>query len=176
MKRALGLAMVLVLVGAGLVAATTFPLPSQLAYLARGNGWLVLTELPSEDLSLLHSVDVATDREGWRELWGRTAGLTDFAPYVNFERQVVAVFVEGTNRCTASIDFSDLVIDHVNRLVHAVISQTRSCMQLDVSGQAVFVVAIARDRLPASPFILQLGPEPLCGSCAEAPDRVIVDL
>jgi hypothetical protein len=175
-KRALGLAMALMLVGAGVVAATTFPFPSQLAYHPRGNGWLVLTQLQSEDPRLVHSVGVATDREGWHELWGRIAGLADLAPYVNFERQIVAVFVEGTNSCTTGVDFRNLVIDHADRLVHAVISQTRGCMQLDVSGLVVFVVAIARDRLPAGRFILQLGPEPVCGSCADPSDSVIVDL
>ena len=74
------------------------------------------------------------------------------------------------------MSFDGVVFDQQHALVHSQISDTKTCHFLDLSGSAVFAVALSRDRLPASPFILQLGPEPVCGSCADPPDSVIVDL
>jgi hypothetical protein len=175
-KRALGLAMVLILVVTGVVAASTFPLPGQPALLPRGNGWLVLYADRTAQTEWAHAVDVATTESEWSDLWGRVAGLTDFQPYVNFDRSIVAVFGVGTNSCTASVSFDGVVFDQQHALVHSQISDTKTCPFLDLSGAAVFAVALSRDRLPPSPFTLQLNREPVCRSCTDPPDRLIVDL
>jgi hypothetical protein len=168
--------MVLILVVTGVVAASTFPLPGLPALMPRGNGWLVLYADRTAQTEWAHTVDVATTESEWSDLWGRVAGLTDFQPYVNFDHSIVAVFGVGTNSCTASVSFDDVVFDKRSRLVYSVISETRTCPFLDLSGAAVFAVALSRSQLPASPFTVQLRSEPLCGSCSDPPDRLIVDL
>jgi hypothetical protein len=172
MKRALGLLMTLMLLGAGVVAAADFPIPTRPA-LPAGAGWRLIYEQLPADRDFAYRVAVATDDDGYRRLWDDVAGLTGFAPYVDLNAHVVALFADGISSCTTGVSFDGLVIDTGRRIVHADIRRTATCPNLDLAGSAVFLVAIARDGLPELPFTLQLDREQLCSGC---PDSVVVDL
>lgn len=177
MKRALALALVLLLAGAGMVAADAFPFPLRFQpELPRGDGWRVIYADFPADSRFAFRVEVATDSASFSQLWGEVAGQSRLRRPEDLERNIVALFAVGTGSCTTGASFDGLVVADQQRLVHAEISMSRTCPFLDLNGSAVFLVAIARDRLPASPFTLQLGPQPACGSCAGPADRLTVDL
>lgn len=176
MKRALALALVLLIAGAGIVAADAFPFNLGLQpELARGPGWRVIYADFPADSRFAYRVELATDDASFSALWSDVAGPSRPARPENLERNVVALFAVGTGSCTTGASFDGLVFAE-QRLVHAEISTSRKCPFLDLNGAAVFLVAIARDRLPESPFTLQLEPQPTCGSCADPADRLTVDL
>jgi hypothetical protein len=69
-----------------------------------------------------------------------------------------------------------VVFDLQRAFLYSHVDEARTCWRLDLSGAAVFAVALSRSRLPASPFTVQLRREPICRSCVDTPDSVIVDL
>jgi len=175
MKRALALAMTLLMLGASVVAADAFPLPGH-DDMPRGNGWRVVYADRTSETEWAYRVEVATSRSEWYKLWPQVAGLTDFAPYVNFDNSIVAVFGTGTGSCTTGVRFDGVVFNHAQALVHARIAEGRRCGFLDLNGSAVFAVALSRARLPAGSFTVQLGEQPVCRRCADPPDSVTFDL
>ena len=163
--------MMLVLLGTGVVAADEFPLSNKRP-LPAGDGWRVLYADFPASFELAYRVAFATDRASYAVVWAMASGSSGPAPIVAFDSQVIALFATGANSCTAAVSFDRVVFDAERRLVHAEISETRTCMLLDLTSSAVFVVALARDRLPVAPFTLQLGSERLCHDC---PDAITVD-
>ncbi len=105
-KRALGLAMVISLITAGIVAADAFPLPG-LRYQPSGPGWRLLTEMRDPSASMAFRVRAATDRGAlaalWNELgWNDLIGVHD-AWAVDFQHEIVVLFGVGIGSCTVSV-------------------------------------------------------------------------
>jgi hypothetical protein len=91
--------------------------------------------------------------------------------------EVVAFFSEGVGSSCPEVAIGDIIIDRDARLVYGRFvddvaaragNTPRACTD-DLVGSQTFVVALARERLPASPFTLRLehdliGCHPDCGS------------
>ena len=122
-----------------------------------GDGWRLLgDELVGEP----YRTGIATTDEQYRRLW-RQVGMTAQRPAVDFANEVVVWFgaVYGST-CPIRLDDVAVVADHEPALVHAVTvvpGGTGSCT--DDANPHAYVVAIDRDRLPAGPFAIQLGPD-----------------
>lgn len=169
MRRATALALVLLLVSGGIAFADNFPVPVR-GDPPSGPGWRLLSE---RIVSSGHAftVDAATDRASLARLWTELSPRSS-PPLVYFEREIVALFAVGISSCTTGVRLDRVVIDRSAGLVYSVTSESRRCPHLDLTGAAVFIVALARDALPSSPFTLQLHAEPTCGSCAVPEDRL----
>jgi hypothetical protein len=181
--RALALATVTALLVASVVLADTFPLVGN-SYTPSGYGWRLIAQVGSAvdpDRNMAFRVRAAGDEAAFLTLWhdlgwdGRAQ--TDFTGMplrlaVDFEREIVVFFGVGIGSCTDGVDLVDVVIDASNRLVYSVTKERSHCGFLDLTGAIVFVVALDRGALPASPFTLQLHARPTCGSCTEPEDRL----
>jgi hypothetical protein len=181
--RALVLALAVALLTASVVAADAFPIPGS-RHQPSGLGWRLVSEVDG-DANMAYRVRVASDAATlaalWHELDWEDRGRYDLAyvpPWlaVNFEREIVVLFGVGVGSCTTGVQLDDVVIDTANQLVYSVTSEQRKCPFLDLTGAAVFVVALDRAVLPPSPFTVQLHAEPTCGSCVNPDDRVTVSL
>ena len=178
MKRAAALALALLLVAAGVVAADTFPLPG-FAHARVGVGWRLMAELHDRSGAMAFRVRTAGDEASYAALWHelgpaatRNALIGPQRPAVNFDSEIVAVFGEGISSCTTGVRLDDVVIDRAARTVHSEMTENRTCLHLDLTGSIVFVVALSREALPESPYTIQLHARPTCRSCTEHEDRV----
>jgi hypothetical protein len=169
-KRALALVLMLFLVAAAVVAADAFPLSNKQP-LPAGVGWrVVYADFPA-DPDHAYRVGLATDRETYHALWTDVGRTTVPPPQLDLGSQVVALFAVGAGSCTTAVSLRTVVFDHERRIVYAEFSE-RTCGLLDLHSSAVFLVAIARDRLPSTSFTLQLRRDRLCAGC---PDGMTVD-
>jgi hypothetical protein len=177
--RAFSLALALALLTASIVAADVFPIPGA-RYEPSGPGWRLLSEV-HDSIGMAFRVRAATDRTAFGALWqdlgwdGRgRRDLTGVPPWqaVNFEREIIVLFGVGISSCTVDVQLDDVVIDRSSRLVYSVTTEHHTCGYLDLTGAAVFVVALDRGALPPSPFTVQLHAEPTCRSCQEPEDRL----
>ena len=122
-----------------------------------GDGWRLLGEgLVGEP----YRTGIATTEEQYAALW-QQAGLTGPPPPGDFATEVVVWFgaVYGSD-CPIRLD--DVAVDTAREpaLVHAVTvvpGGTGACT--DDANPHAYVVAVDRDRLPAGPFAIQLGPD-----------------
>jgi hypothetical protein len=119
---------------------------------------------------------IATDEGAYRRVW-ENAGLTGARPDVDLESEVVIWFGAGIGPDCADLRLDAVVVEADRSVVHAVISpvDTSAPCATDADPYA-FVVALARDRLPAGPFVIQLDAD---GPRAETPEEraiVLVDL
>ncbi len=117
---------------------------------------------------------IATTDEQYAALWQR-AGLTTPPPQVDFTREVVVWFgaVYGSS-CPIRLDDVAVVTNREPALVHAVAvipGYTGACAADD--NPHAYVVAVDRDRLPAGPFAIQLGPDDPPEGAPE--ERTLVD-
>jgi hypothetical protein len=86
-------------------------------------------------------------------------------------REVIAFFSDGIGSSCPELALAAVTIDRQERLVYAAFRDPlgpRACTA-DLVGAQTFVVALARDRLPPSPFTLRLRAEliachPDCGA------------
>jgi hypothetical protein len=139
-----------------------------------GDGWRLLgDELVGES----YRTGIATNEDQYDNLW-RRVGMTSERPAVDFTSEVVVWFgaVYGS---TCPIRLDDVVIEAGGDrgLVHAetvVPGGTGACTD-DANPHAYFV-AIERDRLPAGPFAIQLGPDDPPVGVPEERTLVDVDL
>ncbi len=178
MRRASALALVILLVGAGVVAADSFPLPGT-AHAQVGDGWRLLANVHDRTRAMAFRVRAATDNPGYSAMWHELGPAATHSmligsarPPVNFDSEIVVLFGVGIGSCTVGVHLIDVVIDRSTRLVHSVTTQRRNCLHLDLTGSVVFVVALARGALPLAPFTIQLRAEPTCRSCTEHEDRL----
>ena len=140
----------------GMVEVTVHPLPpDDWSNATQGEGWRLLAA--GEAHNDAYTVRAATDEAAWNEMWA-DIGLDGDAPSVAFEDEVVVSFGHGIGSSCP-----ELRLDAVE-LGSLVFSRTsdplapRNCTA-DLTGAAVFVVAIERHALPDEGFTLQLGPE-----------------
>ncbi|MET0831867.1 MAG: hypothetical protein ABWY62_05740, partial [Acidimicrobiia bacterium] len=122
-----------------------------------GDGWRLLGE---ELVGETYRTGIATTDEKYAALW-QQAGLTTPPPPVDFTTEVVVWFgaVYGSS-CPIRLD--DVAVDTdrelpLLRAVTVVPGGTGACTA-DAKPHA-YVVAVERDRLPAGPFVIQLGPD-----------------
>ncbi|MEP7360580.1 MAG: hypothetical protein ABI744_03280 [Chloroflexota bacterium] len=183
MVRAVALAIVVALLTASVVVADVFPIVGN-RFAPSGNGWRLVTTVGSTvdpDANMAFRVRAARDRAAFTARWhglgweehART-DATGIQPWlaVDFEREIVVLFGVGIGSCTDGVDLEDVVIDASNRLVYSITKERSHCGFLDLTGAIVFVVALDRGALPASPFTLRLHAQPTCRSCTEPEDEL----
>jgi hypothetical protein len=105
-------------------------------------------------------------------------GVGGDAPIVDFSNEIVAAFSEGNNQSCPERRLDGVTIDPDRSLVY---SQTSDPARLIVScpaalgGSVYFVVALRRDALPPSPFVVRLREQCLGERCGQH-EEVTVDL
>jgi hypothetical protein len=126
-----------------------------------GDGWRLLVAGRSP---LGMAVGYAEQAADLAREWTRF-GLPNEPPVLNAD-EVALIFSAGIGSTCVDRRLDALVIDADEPAIYPMISDPlapRGCTT-DLIGGVAFVVAVARDRLPAAPFAVRLGPEPL--SCA----------
>jgi hypothetical protein len=160
----------------GKLDATIYPLPGPWENVASGPGWRLVANGPT-DTGRAYSVDAATDVASWTRLWAET-GLGGSIPPIDLAREIVVAFGEGLSRSCAEVRLDGVTLDLAARLVYHQSSDPlspRGCL-LDLSAAHVFVVALDRAALPASPFVVQLLPPGVCDDCgSQARIQVTLD-
>ena len=153
----------------GKVDVKAYPLPGPWANTESGPGWRLLAAGQAGS-DLAYTALAATDPDAGEQLWA-TLGLEGDLPSVDFATEVVATFGHGIGSSCA-----ELRLDGVRIEGGVVFSETsdplspRACTD-DLTGAAVFVVALEREALPDDGFTLQLGPDgtPAGGEPMEVP-------
>lgn len=160
----------------GAVVVDLYPADKPWTQPTEGIGWRLLgvfdTELP-------YTVAVAVDDAQLALEWQRYR-LPGDPPAWDSSLEVVIILSDGIGSTCTELRLDAVVMDGAARLVHGEFSdpyQPRGCTA-DLAGGKTFVVAVARDRLPPSPFTLRIhadpiGCEPDCGS---GPSTLKVDL
>ena len=173
------MALAIALLTASIVAADVFPIPG-VRHEPSGPGWRLLSKV-NDSTDMAYRVRAATDPAGFAALWRDLTAddpmrrdFTNVPPWLaaNFEREIIVLFGVGISSCTVDVQLDDVVIDRSSRLVYSVTTEHHTCGYLDLTGAAVFVVALDRGALPPSPFTVQLHAEPTCRSCQEPEDRL----
>lgn len=82
------------------------------------------------------------------------------------------MFGVGAASCTTAVQLNDVFFDRSARLIYSETTDHWKCGFLDLNGSIAFIVALARDALPESPYAIQLRAQPTCRSCTEHEDRV----
>jgi len=141
-----------------------------------GPGWRLLAVFDTE---LPYTVGIAVDDAQLATEWQRY-GLPADPPPWDPSRELVIILSDGIGSTCTELRLDAVVMDADARLVHGEFSdpfQPRGCTA-DLAGGKTFVVAVARDLLPPSPFMLQLHAEPMpCDpDCVMGPASMEVDL
>ena len=163
---------VLVLVVAWAGCTSALPDESSPGVRTEGDGWRQLGRFRT---NVPYTVRLAADAE---ELAAELEwhGIAAAPPNWDPAREVIAFFSEGIGSSCPEVAISDITIDRDGQRVYATFADPvaaqlgntlRACTD-DLVGAQTFVVALARDRLPASPFSLALeedvvGCHPDCG-------------
>ena len=130
--------------------------------------------LADELVGPTYTTTVALDDSQYVDLW-RSVGLSSGRPPVDFATSIVIHFgaTYGSGGCE-DIRFEDVVIDEGEQLVYAEISGPGGPCNDDANPRA-FVVAVAREVLPADPFRVQLESDLRCVGC-DGSERTVVYL
>jgi hypothetical protein len=150
----------------GTVVVHLYPADKPWTQPTEGPGWRLLGVF---DTDLSYTVAIAVDRAELKTQWERY-GLPNDPPAWEPSREVVIILSDGIGSSCPELRLDGVVMDADARLVHGEFSDPyapRACTA-DLVGAKTFVVAVARDRLPSSPFTLRLlaepiGCEPDCG-------------
>lgn len=152
--------------------ALALPVQSSPGVRAEGDGWRLLGRFRT---SVPYTVRLATDAE---ELEAELEwhGIAAAPPNWDPAREVIAFFSEGIGSSCPEVAISDITIDRDGQRVYATfadpvavqLGNTPRACTADLVGAQTFVVALARDGLPAGPFRLALeedvvGCHPDCG-------------
>lgn len=157
------------------LSACSVALPDESGPMMRteGDGWRQLgrfrTNVPYTVRLANDADELATEME-WH-------GIAAAPPEWDPSREVIAFFSEGVSSSCPEVAISGIAIDREGRRVYAAfvdpvafqVGNTPRACTADLVGSQTFVVALARDRLPESPFSLALeedviGCHPECGS------------
>jgi hypothetical protein len=121
-----------------------------------GDGWRLLATEPTGQP---YRTGIAWDAQSLADLWAE-AGISADVPAVDFQTEVVIWFGAVVSGSCPDVRLDDVVIDDGQRMVHAeivLVDPPMACTS-DANPRA-YLVAVARSRLPAPTFALQLGPE-----------------
>jgi hypothetical protein len=152
----------------GAQSTPTAPTPSPPAETVR----TLATGLAAAGFQDPFSVAVATNEADYGALW-QAFQLRSLPPTADLEREIVIYLgMAGSSSCPEV--FRGLVVDRSVPSVHADWQPlpNRACTD-DLESQGV-LLAVARDGLPDQPFILQLRAQPVCATCANHPDQLLV--
>lgn len=160
----------------GTVVVLLYPADKPWTQPTQGPGWRLLGVF---DTNLSDTVAIAVDRPGLVTEWQRYR-LPGDPPAWEPSREVVIILSVGIGSNCRERRLDAVVMDADARLVHGEISdplEPRFCL-LDLVGAKTFVVAVARNLLPPSPFTLRLRAEPIgCEpDCGMGPATLEVDL
>jgi hypothetical protein len=135
-----------------------------------GEGWRLLAdEAPAGEP---YRTGIASDAGSLSELWTRI-GLDAPVPEVDFESEVVIWFGAVYGSSCPDIRLDDVVVD--GTIVHAVIVMPNPPVACtDDANPHAYVVALERAKLPAGPFVIQLGPDDPPAGVPE--ERTVVDV
>lgn len=150
--------------------STLTPAPSAPAETVR----TLATGLAAAGFENPFGVAVATNDADYRSLWP-LFGLRSLAPPVAFDRELVIYLgMAGSSSCPEV--FRGLVVDESIPAVYADWQPhppNQACTD-DLQSQGV-LLAVARSELPDQPFVLQLRAQPICATCPDHPDQLVVD-
>jgi hypothetical protein len=132
-----------------------------------GPGWRLLGVF---DTDLPYTVAFAVDDAQLATEWQRY-GLPGDPPAWDPSQEIVIILSDGIGSTCTELRLDAIVLDADAGVVHGEFSdpyQPRGCTA-DLAGGKTFVVAVARDQLPPSPFTLRIHAEPIgcepdCGS------------
>ena len=135
-----------------------------------GDGWRLLGH--EAGVGPGYRTGIATTPEQLEALW-REAGLSGAPPVVDFVPEVAIWFSAVTGSSCPDVRFDGIAVDRGQALVWPEIARLDlGACTADIYPHT-FVVAVRRDRLPAAPFGIQLGPDaPPAGAPEE---RTVVD-
>lgn len=160
----------------GSIVVDLYPADKPWTQPMEGPGWRLLGVF---DTGLPYTVGFAVDDAHLATEWQRY-GLSGDPPAWDPSREVVIILSDGIGSTCVELRLDGMVLDVDARVVHGEFSdpyQPRGCTA-DLAGGKTFVVAVARDQLPPSPFTLQIHADPMpCDpDCASGPASLEVDL
>ena len=120
-----------------------------------GDGWRLLVDRAGAGQP--YRTGIASDELSLDALWA-TLELSEPLAEVDFETEVVIWFGAVYSGSCPEIRLDDVVVDEESATVHASIVQTDPgvACTADANPRA-YVVSVDRSRLPAGPFVIQLG-------------------
>jgi hypothetical protein len=160
----------------GVIVVGLYPADKPWTQPTEGPGWRLLGAFDSH---LPYTVAITLDRPQLATEWERYGLPGDPAAWEP-SREVVIILSDGIGSSCPELRLDGVVMDADARLVHGEFSDPyapRVCT-LDLVGAKTFVVTVARDLLPPSPFTLRLHAEPIgCEpDCGMGPSTLEVDL
>lgn len=160
----------------GSIVVDLYPADKPWTQPTEGDGWRLLGAF---DTNLPYTVATAVDRAQLATEWERY-GLPDDPPAWEPSREIAIILSDGIGSSCPELRLDAVVMDADARLVHGEFSDPytpRECTA-DLAGGKTFVVAVAKDVLPPSPFTLRLRAEPIgCEpDCGMGPSTLQVDL
>lgn len=158
----------------GRLVARIFPLPGPWQNVAAGPGWRLIAAGTSRTEA--YTIRVATTDEEWQQLWTAVDPVNPRPP-ADLANEIVVSFGHGIGSSCPERRLDGVGIDPFARRVFSDTSDPlapRNCTA-DLAGGAFFLVGLARDQLPESPFTVVLNRDPVCRDCAAEPS-VTVDL
>ncbi|CAN5816487.1 hypothetical protein BH23CHL8_BH23CHL8_03140 [soil metagenome] len=138
-----------------------------------GDGWRLVGH--RQGGGEVYRTGIATDERAYRRLW-RLAEMRGRPPAVDLTDHVVLWFAEPHGSSCPERRLDDVVVDRETRRVYPLLVDPEANLGCtdDIAGSWQFLVALERSRLPAGPFMLQLGPgDPPAGAPRE---RTVVDI
>ena len=127
----------------------------------QGDGWSLVGYQHKDARGKSYRTGLATDATQYRRLWERS-DVTDEAPEVDFEQNVVLWFAIGHGSSCPNLRMDDVLIDHETAVIYPqVVDLDGSVMCTDdLVGTYQYVVALDRGQLPTGPFVVQMsGPD-----------------
>lgn len=137
-----------------------------------GDGWRLLGV---EDTGMTYVTDAALDVAAYQQLWNGI-GMTAERPAVDFADEIIAYFGAVYSSGCEDERMDDVIFDAAAAVVHPEMvlpGGARAC-NADARPRA-YVVALDRERLPSSPFRVQLAADVICQGC-EGTEVTVVDL
>lgn len=161
----------------GAIVVDLYPADKPWTQPTEGSGWRLLGG--GFDTDLPYTVAIAVDLPQLVMEWQRY-GLPGDPPAWDPSHEVVIILSDGIGSSCTELRLDAVVMDADAGVVHGQFSdpfQPRACTA-DLAGGKTFVVAVARDRLPPSPFTLRIRAEPIgCEpDCGSGPATLNVDL
>jgi hypothetical protein len=130
-----------------------------------GTGWQLI--LAQRGLGTRDSVTLVADQAAFAQAW-EVLRSTRTLPTVDFSRQVVIWFVDtGALACRSRLD--GVRFDSGGRLVTGLFGRGLVAFCDDTAVPDAFLVAVDRDRLPPTPFRIQLREQPV----PDSPDTIL---
>jgi hypothetical protein len=160
----------------GAIVVDLYPADKPWTQPMEGPGWRLLGAF---DTDLPYTVGIAVDDAQFATEWERY-GLPGDPSAWDPSRELVIILSDGIGSTCTELRLDAVVMDADAGLVHGEFSdpyQPRGCTA-DLAGGKTFVVAVARDLLPPSPFTLRIHAEPIgCEpDCGSGPSTLEVDL